>query len=109
MELFQTEIRCLQIARVQDFAPNTPELLGALSGPQTPGRKSTSPCEVGDSLRESNPPSEISAYGHGKYVDNKKWTVRCVLFQTTELLRLPRAIIETIIAGGDERFTLPID
>ena len=36
MELFQTEIRCLQIARMQDFAPNTPELLGALSGPQTP-------------------------------------------------------------------------
>ena len=34
MELFQTEIRCLQIARMQDFAPNTPELLGALSGPQ---------------------------------------------------------------------------
>ena len=33
MELFQTEIRCLQIARMQDFAPNTPELLGALSGP----------------------------------------------------------------------------
>ena len=57
MELFQTEIRRLKIARVQDFAPNTPELLGVLSGPQTPGRKSTSRCEVGDSLRESNPPS----------------------------------------------------
>ena len=28
MKLFQTEIRCLQIARMQDFAPNTPELLG---------------------------------------------------------------------------------
>ena len=36
IELFQTEIRCLQIARVQDFAPNTPELLGALSGPRPP-------------------------------------------------------------------------
>ena len=57
MELFQTEIMCLQIARMQDFAPNTPELLGALSGPQTPGRNSTSRCEVRDSLRESNPPS----------------------------------------------------
>ena len=49
-QIFQTEISCLQIARMQDFAPNTPELLGALSGPQTPGRRS-------DSLRESNPPS----------------------------------------------------
>ena len=36
MELFQTEIRCLQIARMQDFAPNTPGLLGALSGPRPP-------------------------------------------------------------------------
>ena len=27
---------------MQDFAPFTPELLGALSGPQTPGRKATS-------------------------------------------------------------------
>ena len=25
--------------RMQDFAPITPELLGALSGPQTPGRE----------------------------------------------------------------------
>ena len=57
MELFQTEIMCLQNARMHDFAPNTPELLGALSGPQTPRRKSTSRCEVRDSLRESNPPS----------------------------------------------------
>ena len=51
MELFQTEIRCLQIARMQDFAPNTPELLGALSGPQTPGRN------------ESNPPQSFLATG----------------------------------------------
>ena len=35
-------MKCLEIARFQDFAPNTPELLGALSGPQTPRRKSTS-------------------------------------------------------------------
>ena len=27
------------MARMQDFAPNTPELLGTLSGPQTPCRK----------------------------------------------------------------------
>ena len=33
--------------RMQDFAPFTPELLGALSGPQTPGRKATSLREVG--------------------------------------------------------------
>ena len=57
MELFQTEIMCLHIARMQDFAPNTPELLGALSGPKTPGRKNTSRCEVRDSRSESNPPS----------------------------------------------------
>ena len=43
MELFQTEIRCLQIAKMQDFAPNTPELLGALSGPQTPVRNESNP------------------------------------------------------------------
>ena len=37
MELFQTEIiRCLQNARMQDFVPNTTELLGALSGPPDP-------------------------------------------------------------------------
>ena len=35
-------MKCLEIARFQDFAPNTPELLGALSGPQTPFPKSTS-------------------------------------------------------------------
>ena len=33
-------MKCLEIARFQDFAPNTPELLGALSGPQTPCRRS---------------------------------------------------------------------
>ena len=49
-------MKCLEIARFQDFAPNTPELLGALSGPQTPCRKSY--------VREStNPPLEIPAYG----------------------------------------------
>ena len=36
MELFQTEIKCLQIATMQDFALNTPELLGALSDPGSP-------------------------------------------------------------------------
>jgi hypothetical protein len=29
---------------MQDFAPFTPELLGALSGPQTPGRTATVLC-----------------------------------------------------------------
>ena len=43
MELFQTEIRCLQISRMQDFAPNTPELLGALSGPRPPAVMSRTP------------------------------------------------------------------
>ena len=31
-------MKCLEIARLQDFAPNTQGLLGALSGPQTPCR-----------------------------------------------------------------------
>ena len=31
-----------EIARMQDFAPFTPELLGALGGPQTPRPKGTS-------------------------------------------------------------------
>ena len=51
-------MKCLIIARLQDFAPNTPGLLGALSSPQTLCR------EVRDSHCEStNPPLEIPAYG----------------------------------------------
>ena len=51
-------MKCLKIARLQDFAPNTPGLLGALSGLQTLCR------EVRDSHCESkNPPLEIPAYG----------------------------------------------
>ena len=51
-------MKCLKIARLQDFALNTPGLLGALSGPQTLCR------EVRDSHCESmNPPLEIPAYG----------------------------------------------
>ena len=53
-------MKCLKIARLQDFALNTPELLGALSGPQTLCR------EVRDSHCEStNPPLEIPVYGPG--------------------------------------------
>ena len=49
---------CLKIARLQDFALNTPGFLGALSGPQTLSR------EVRDSHYEStNPLLEIPAYG----------------------------------------------
>ena len=38
---FKTEIRCLQIRRMQDFAPNTKnqELLGNLNGPRSPAVK----------------------------------------------------------------------
>jgi len=38
-DIFKVRIMCQEIARIQDFAPFTPELLGALSGPQNPGRK----------------------------------------------------------------------
>ena len=56
-------MKCLKIARLQDFALNTPGLLGALSGPQTLCR------EVRDSHCEStNPPLEIPAYGPGYYI-----------------------------------------
>ena len=51
MELFQSEIRCLQIARMQDFAPITPELVGVLSGPQTPARKRVEPPFIDFCLR----------------------------------------------------------
>ena len=36
-------MKCLEIAKLQDFAPNTQELLGALSGPQTPCRIERTP------------------------------------------------------------------
>ena len=36
-------MKCLEIARLQDFAPNTQGLLGALSGPQTPCRIERTP------------------------------------------------------------------
>ena len=36
-------MKCLEIARLQDFALNTQGLLGALSGPQTPCRIERSP------------------------------------------------------------------
>ena len=43
-------MKCLEIARLQDFAPNTQGLLGALSGPLP---------------NWTNPPLKISAYGPG--------------------------------------------
>ena len=51
-------MKCLEIARLKDFAPNTPGLQGVAQGPQTPCR------EVRDSRCVStNPPLEIPAYG----------------------------------------------
>mgnify|MGYP003690688589 CR=1 FL=1 len=46
-------MKCLEIARLKDFAPNTPGLLGVAQGPQTQCR------EVGDSrsMRVDEPPS----------------------------------------------------
>ena len=38
-------MKCLEIARLQDFAPNTQGLLGALSRPQTPCRIERTPSE----------------------------------------------------------------
>ena len=53
-------MKCLEIARLKDFAPNTPGLLGVAKGPQTPCR------EVRDSRCVStNPPLEIPVYGPG--------------------------------------------
>jgi hypothetical protein len=43
---FKSEIRCQEKPRMQDFSPFTPELLGVLSDPQTPGHKGISLCEV---------------------------------------------------------------
>ena len=45
-------MKCLEIARLQDFAPNTQGLLGALSGPPY----------------QTNPPLKISAYGPDVYI-----------------------------------------
>ena len=57
---FKSEIRCQEKPRIQDFSPfyprasgdcsRPPELLGAAQGPQTPGRKGTSLCEVHELL-----------------------------------------------------------
>jgi hypothetical protein len=33
-DILKAKIMCQDIARIQDFAPFTPELLGALSGPR---------------------------------------------------------------------------
>ena len=40
--------------RMQDFAPFTPDLLGALSGPPTPGRKDHLASEVGKTGQPNN-------------------------------------------------------
>lgn len=43
-----------EIAGMQDFAPFTPELLWALSGPQTPGRIKTCLWQAGCRVRPTN-------------------------------------------------------
>ena len=40
---FRKLMKCLEIARLQDFAPNTQGLLGTLSGSQTPCRIERTP------------------------------------------------------------------
>ena len=51
-------MKCLKIAKLKGFAPNTPGLLGVVQGPQTPCRA------VRDTRYVStNPPLEIPAYG----------------------------------------------
>ena len=51
-------MKCLEIARLKYFAPNTAGILGVTQGPQTPCR------EVRDSrFVSTNPPLEIPAYG----------------------------------------------
>ena len=44
-------MKCLEIARLQDFAPNTQGPLGVLSGPKPPA------------VSNEPPPLKISAYG----------------------------------------------
>ena len=53
-------MKCLaiEIARLKDFAPNTPGLLGLAKGPQAPCRKVCYTRCV-----STNPPLEIPAFG----------------------------------------------
>ena len=51
-------MKFLEIARLQDFAPNTKGLLGALSGLQTPCRIERTPLS----------PLKISAYAYGPVI-----------------------------------------
>ena len=58
---------------MQDFTPFTPELLGALSGPQTPGHMDTSQSEVSKSLRDFTYSSRASfRVGISAWVDCDK-------------------------------------
>ena len=51
-------MKCLEIARLKDFTPNNPGLLGVAQGPQTPCRKGRDSRYV-----STNPPLEIPVYG----------------------------------------------
>ena len=63
-DFWKFEWMCLEIAWLKDFAPNTPGLLGAAQGPQTPCR------EVRDSrCMSTNPPSGNSCL--------RAWGVTC--------------------------------
>ena len=83
-------MKCLEIARLKDFAPNTPGLLGVDQGPQTPCR------EVRDSRYVStNPPLEIPAYGpesilHFAYLFVEKF-FDTIYRVTTKLRDIPSA------------------
>jgi hypothetical protein len=44
---------------MQDFAPFTPELTGALSFPQTPGRTATALCAVGQHVSRVEGPLHV--------------------------------------------------
>jgi hypothetical protein len=53
------QIRVQESARMQDFAPFTPELTGALSFPQTPGRTATALCAVGQHVSRVEGPLHV--------------------------------------------------
>ena len=48
-DFWKVWMKCLEIARLQDFAPNTPGFLGALSGP----RPFTARCAIRDASRRT--------------------------------------------------------
>ena len=87
-------MKWLKIARLQDFAPNTPGLLGAFSCPQTLCR------EVRDSHCEStNPPLEIPAYGGASCIGSY---APCMYFYT--MINCSMGLIKRGTENGVKRF-----